>query len=99
LVTTRRLELPWTSISILFVPPERVAEDVLDLLSSVGFIPDDPDQVETTATVDGQFRGRIDGIRVDVFGPAIDYYASLALRCRTVMLHGKRIQILGPEDL
>lgn len=83
----------------IFVPPERVAEDVLDVLSSVGFSPDDPDQLETTAKVDGQFRGRIDGVRVDVFVPAIDYYASLALRCRTVMLHGKRIQILGPEDL
>lgn len=83
----------------VFVPPERVATEILDVLGSVGFTPDDPDQVETTAKVDGQFRGRIDGVRVDVFVPAIDYYASLAPRCRTVMLHGKPIQILGPEDL
>ena len=38
---------------------------------------DSPDTVKQTAVTDGQLRGRSDGVRVGVFMPAIEYYASL----------------------
>lgn len=83
----------------IFVSSARVTEVVLNVLSGIGFKPDDPARFQETAQTDGQFRGRIDGVRVDVFVPAIDYYASLAARRRTVMLNDRSLQILGPEDL
>ena len=83
----------------VFVPPRQGLARVLDVLCRHGFVADRPDTVEKTAVNDGQFRGRIEGIRVDVFVPAIAYYASLADRKRTVQLLGKPICVLAPEDL
>jgi hypothetical protein len=51
------------------------------------------------AREDGQFRGRVQGIRVDVFVPAIAFYAAMQARRRRVVLPGRPIDIVGPEDL
>lgn len=82
----------------IFVPPETGLDRVLEILQSVGFVPDDPATLDRTAREDGQFRGRLSGLRVDVFVPAIAFYASLNARKRRVSLLGKPIYILGPED-
>ena len=83
----------------IFVPPREGLSVVLGLLSRVGFAADNPATVEQTAADDGQFRGRIENVRVDVFMPAIEYYASLSDRIREVSLLGSPIFVLGPEDL
>lgn len=54
---------------------------------------------EKQATTDGQFRGYVEGIRTDVFVPAIEYYAELEHRRREVPLAGRPAWVLGPEDL
>ena len=59
----------------------------------------DVDQLRQTATEDGQFGGRLAGVRVDVFVPAIASYASLNSRKRLVRLLDRPIHILCPEDL
>jgi hypothetical protein len=41
----------------------------------------------------------VDGLRVDVFVPAIAYYGELEGRRRQVVLLGRPAWILGPEDL
>lgn len=83
----------------IFVPPASGLDTVLEVLESAGFEPDDPNTLHQTAVQDGQFRGRVAGIRVDVFVPAIEFYASLAAGKRLVHLFGKPFYILGPEDL
>ncbi|MGE0623787.1 MAG: hypothetical protein AB7I04_08785 [Pseudomonadales bacterium] len=83
----------------IFVPPRDGLPAVLNVLGRIGFVADNPATVAQTAADDGQFRGRIEGIRVDVFMPAIEYYASLTDRKREVRLLGKPIHVLGPEDL
>jgi hypothetical protein len=62
-------------------------------------VADTPETVTQTAQQDGQFRGRIDGIRVDVFVPAIPFYAEMANRTRAVPLLGRPMHILSPQDL
>ena len=69
------------------------------MIAQAGFQVERPETVLRTATQDGQFRGRIDGLRVDVFVPAFDYYASLERRRRRVPFGGGDIWVLGPEDL
>jgi hypothetical protein len=83
----------------IFAAPASRLDEVLGLLRAEGFAPDSPDTLRRSALEDGQFRGRIDGVRVDVFVPAIEFYASLNDRKREVTLLGRPIQILGPEDL
>ena len=85
-------------INIFVTPPDAI-DALLRTLGEVGFQVERPDTVVKTATEDGQFRGRIDGVRVDVFVPAIDYYASLRQRRRRVPFGGGNVWVLGPEDL
>ncbi len=83
----------------VFVPPREGIGRLLEVLSGVGFVPDSPAAVAASAAQDGQFRGRVAGIRVDVFVPAIRIYADLALHVRRVTLLDRPISIVGPEDL
>ena len=83
----------------IFVPPRDGLQALLKVLAEVGFSADAPETVTRTAVEDGQFRGRIAGIRVDVFLPAITFYAEMASRTRAVPLLGRLIEILAPQDL
>lgn len=83
----------------VFVAVASGLEDALRVLAAAGFEPDDPTTLRRTATEDGQFRGRVSGVRVDVFVPAIQFYASLNERKRLVTLLDRPIYIVGPEDL
>ena len=83
----------------IFVPPRDGLQALLKVLAEVGFSADAPETVTRTAVEDGQFRGRIAGIRVDVFLPAITFYAEMASRTRAVPLLGRPIEILAPQDL
>lgn len=85
-------------INIFVTPPEAI-DGLIQTLGQAGFQVERPDTVLRTATEDGQFRGRIDGLRVDIFVPAIEYYASLQQRRRRVPLGGADVWVLGPEDL
>lgn len=83
-----------------FVPPAQGVSKVLDVLASVGFVPDEPlDALQRRAETDGQFRGRAQGLRIDVFVPALPFYAELESRRRLVELVERPIWILGAEDL
>jgi hypothetical protein len=84
----------------LFVSPTQDLPRVLELLRQIGFDPDTDDStIAKQAREDGQFRGYLDGLRVDVFVPAIGYYGELAERRREVVLLGRPAWVLGPEDL
>jgi hypothetical protein len=83
----------------VFVSPQNELRALLALLATAGFTADTPETVMQTAQQDGQFRGRIDGVRVDVFVPAIPFYAEMASRTRAVPLLGRPIDILSPQDL
>ena len=85
-------------INIFVTPPDAIT-DLIRTLGEAGFQADRPETVLRTATEEGQFRGRVDGQRVDVFVPAIDYYASLQHRRRRVPFGGRDLWVLGPEDL
>jgi hypothetical protein len=84
----------------VFVPPEQGLAPLLERLARLGFEADAPlDVLRRSALEEGQFRGSIRGMRVDVFVPALEYYASLVKRRRRVTLLGRPLWILGPEDL
>jgi hypothetical protein len=84
----------------VFVPPRGGVEPIVNALRSVGFEPDEPPEaLNARASRDGQFRGHCEGMRVDVFVPAIDYYAELESRRRVVQVGGRSAWILAPEDL
>jgi hypothetical protein len=83
----------------VFVSPSDGLTQLLSVLGAAGFAADSPETVTRTALEDGQFRGRVDGIRVDVFVPAIPFYAEMAGRTRQVPLLGRPIDILSPQDL
>jgi hypothetical protein len=84
----------------IFLDPRTRFPLILDVLESAGFAGDaEPKVLADQAVQEGQFRGKVSGLRVDVFVPAIPYYASLAERRRQVPLLGQSIWILGPEDL
>ena len=83
----------------VFVSPQDKLQQLLALLAEAGFSADTPETVAQSAQQDGQFRGRIDGVRVDVFVPAIPFYAEMASRTRQVPLLGRPIDILSPQDL
>lgn len=63
-------------LNVFIALPEEI-DRLLACLQGCGFEPDAPSEVERTAVEEGQFRGRIRGMRVDVFVPANDVYASL----------------------
>lgn len=86
-------------INVFTVPPQELPR-ALAALADAGFIADeDADSLQQRAVAEGQFRGHLSGLRVDVFVPAIAYYAELATRRRQVVLLGRAAWILGPEDL
>jgi len=84
----------------VFVPPADQLARALIALADAGFVAEEEEsQLRARANAEGQFRGSIRGLRVDVFVPAIAYYAQLASRRRQVTLQGKPLWILSPEDL
>jgi hypothetical protein len=88
------------SNSRIFLDPSKRLPLILDVLECAGFAADtEPKVLAEQAVGEGQFRGTVSGLRVDVFVPAIPYYASLAERRRRVTLLGHHVWILGPEDL
>jgi len=84
----------------IFVPPDHGTANILEAIAAAGFVADEEAAAVTArAQSEGQFRGRLAGLRVDIFVPAIAYYAELAERRREVVLLGRPAWILGPEDL
>ncbi len=72
----------------------------LAALRDVGFVADEDDAtMRARAAEEGQFRGNIDGLRVDVFVPSIPYYEEIAAHRRQVQLLGSPIWVLSAEDL
>ena len=85
-------------LNVFIAVPEEI-DTLLGCLQRCGFEPDDVSTVERTAVEEGRFRGRIHGMRLDVFVPAIDLYASLERGRRQVSFAGRPGWIVGPEDL
>lgn len=84
----------------IFVDPADRLPAALAALGEAGFVADEPEaELRARAKSEGQFRGRVSGLRVDVFVPAIPYYGDLAARRRQVTLLGRPVWILSPEDL
>jgi len=84
----------------VFVSPVADLERALSALGEAGFVADDALHVlADQARAEGQFRGRVAGLRVDVFVPAVPYYAELEGRRRQVALLGRPLWILSAEDL
>lgn len=84
----------------VFIDPAEGFDAVLRALSGVGFEPDEPiEAARRRAVEDGQFRGWIAGLRVDVFVPAVPFYAQLEQRRRRVPLLERPLWIVGAEDL
>jgi hypothetical protein len=84
----------------IFVSPDSGMPAILGGLTAAGFVADEDEAaLIARARTEGQFRGRMEGMRVDVFVPAIAYYAELADRRREVVLLGRPAWILGAEDL
>ncbi len=84
----------------IFVSPTRALDTALAALNDAGFVPDkDAHALAVQASAEGQFRGHIDGMRIDVFVPAIPFYARLEERRRQVPLFGRPLWILGADDL
>jgi hypothetical protein len=84
----------------IFVPPADQLARALTALADVAFVADEEEtRLRARANSEGQFRGSIRGLRVDVFVPAFAYYAQLASRRREVTLVGRPLWILSPEDL
>ena len=83
----------------VFVAVPREVDRLLVILRKHGFEPDDASSAPRTAAEDGQFRGRIGPMRVDVFVPAIDVYARLENGRRQVPFAGRPAWIIGPEDI
>lgn len=84
----------------IFVSPGPAFAKALGTLNDAGFV------AETDSTIllrqaqeEGQFRGRLEGIRVDVFIPTVPFYKELKRRVRNAVLLGRPIKILSPEDL
>lgn len=83
----------------IFVAVPGEIDNALACLIDCGFEPDNLSTLNQTARDDGQFRGRLNGMRIDVFVPAIELYASLESGRRQVLIAGRPGWILGPEDL
>jgi len=95
--------LPRATVDVdlnVFIPPAQGLSKVRDVLASIGFVPDEPpDALQRRAEMDGQFRGRAQGLRIDVFVPALPFYAEPESRRRLVELGQSPIWVLGAEDL
>lgn len=75
-------------------------DTVLAALVGMGFAAErEPPELIRQAREEGQFRGTMGNVRVDVFVPAIAYYAELESRRREVVLFGRPLWIVGPDDL
>jgi hypothetical protein len=84
----------------VFVSPTQELERLLTTLSEVDFSPaDPPGQLRIRAEQEGQFSGTVQGLRVDVFVPAIPFYARLEDRRRKAELFGRPIWVVSAEDL
>lgn len=83
-----------------FVPLDDGLETLTVALEEAGFTAEGTRKLlRAEAAKSGQFRGRVRGIRVDVFVPAVPYYAELESSRRRTTLFERPIWILGPEDL
>lgn len=84
----------------IFVSPAEGLTAALAALADAGFVAQSEEaELRRQAESEGQFRGTVAGLRVDVFVPAIPYYAQLAARRRQVPLLGRPAWIVGAEDL
>jgi hypothetical protein len=84
----------------VFVSPTDQLSNALAALAEAGFVAhEDEPALRARAIAEGQFQGSICGLRIDVFVPAIPYYAELAARRRQVTLLGRPLWVLSPEDL
>ena len=84
----------------IFVAPADDLLAALAALNEAGFAAGESEAaLRIRAMEEGQFRGIVSGLRVDVFVPAIPYYSDLAKRRRQVMLLGRPAWILAAEDL
>jgi hypothetical protein len=84
----------------VFVSPDTELDRILSALQDTGFVPDeDRDTLARHAREEGQFRGRVSNLRVDVFVPAVPYYAELERRRTQTALLGKPLWIVGADDL
>jgi hypothetical protein len=84
----------------IFVSPVEDLSAALAALAETGFVADENEAaLHARANSEGQFRGTVAGLRVDVFVPAIAYYAEIGARRQQVILLGRPAWIVGPEDL
>ncbi|HLX04143.1 MAG TPA: hypothetical protein VKR28_01350 [Candidatus Binatus sp.] len=84
----------------IFVTGGRGFTKALGILGDSGFIAEaDPAMLWRQAQEEGQFRGRVADIRVDVFVPTVPFYKELKRRVRNAVLLGRPIKILAAEDL
>lgn len=94
---------PWATIDVdvnVFLNVEEKIPQLLDVLEGIDFVADESrEEVEGRARDEGQFRGVIRGLRIDVFVPSVPYYEEIESRRRNAQLLGRPIWIVGPEDL
>jgi hypothetical protein len=84
----------------IFVTGGQAFDKALGALSDSGFVADAvPAVLLRQAREEGQFRGRAHGMRVDVFVSTVPFYRELRRRVRNVVLLGRPLKILSPEDL
>jgi hypothetical protein len=81
----------------VFVPPENL-DPVFDVLIGAGC---EVDRIgaRRSAAERGDFKVRLQGMRIDVFVPSIPLYDSAANRIRQALLEGRPAWFLSPEDL
>jgi len=85
-------------INIFVAPAEECLSPALAALEEAGFVPQETEAaLRARALAEGQFRGTVSGLRVDIFVPAIPDYAPLAQRRRQVLLLGRPAWILAAE--
>lgn len=84
----------------IFVAGGQRFEKALGALNDSGFVPEAESAVLLRqAREEGQFRGRVQGMRVDVFVATVPFYRELRRRVRNAVLLGRPLKILSPEDL
>jgi len=84
----------------VFASPGPDLDRVLGSLRDSGFEAEStPDAVARQASEEGQFRGALAGLRVDIFVPTIPFYAELEAHKREVVFLGRPLWIIAPEDL
>jgi hypothetical protein len=84
----------------IFVSGERGLTKALEVLNACGFVAEaEPATLLRQAREEGQFRGRVEGIRVDVFVSTVPFYKDLRRRVRGAVLLGRPLKILAAEDL